>query len=284
MTLVPVFPPELEREIFETAALMHPKTIPVLLRVAHRVLIWIEPVLYRVIRIDHLPVLPMADAVRRAMEAKSASFFEESVRHLLLAPIPNWSDEDVCTLLRLCPRLVSFAISKGCFSRPPSLSILQGMHEVRNWSGSLEDLFGSHTTIDLGHPFFRTVTHMDIFEVVHDDDIRICPGLAALPALTHLCLNGGTGAGAVRRVLEQCMHLRVLVNMWHKSDNEGAYEIASNPPVTDVRFVVSMFSDYWKDWEVGARGGIDFWAAADMFVARKRRGEIELTCYLLEHI
>ena len=40
MELDPVFPVELEREIFETVALIHKDTIPTLLRVARRVLIW----------------------------------------------------------------------------------------------------------------------------------------------------------------------------------------------------------------------------------------------------
>ncbi|KAJ7705402.1 hypothetical protein B0H17DRAFT_1037849 [Mycena rosella] len=74
MATEPIFPPELEREIFEAAALMHPNSIPSL---SHRVHIWIEPFLYIVIRID---IVPMADAVRR--ETKPASFFQESVRHL----------------------------------------------------------------------------------------------------------------------------------------------------------------------------------------------------------
>jgi hypothetical protein len=36
----PAFPPELEREIFETTALMYLGQMPTLLRVARRVLIW----------------------------------------------------------------------------------------------------------------------------------------------------------------------------------------------------------------------------------------------------
>jgi hypothetical protein len=35
-----MFPLELEREIFMTAAIIHEETIPTLLRVAHRVLVW----------------------------------------------------------------------------------------------------------------------------------------------------------------------------------------------------------------------------------------------------
>jgi hypothetical protein len=36
----PVLPPDLEREFFETAAMMYPQEIPTLLRVACRVLSW----------------------------------------------------------------------------------------------------------------------------------------------------------------------------------------------------------------------------------------------------
>ncbi|KAK7062466.1 hypothetical protein R3P38DRAFT_3167467 [Favolaschia claudopus] len=51
----PVFPVELEREIFEHTALMFPHSIPSLLRVARHVYIWIEPLLYRVIRVGEHP-------------------------------------------------------------------------------------------------------------------------------------------------------------------------------------------------------------------------------------
>jgi hypothetical protein len=37
---VPYFPPELERDIFERAALRYPATIPILLRVCHRAHCW----------------------------------------------------------------------------------------------------------------------------------------------------------------------------------------------------------------------------------------------------
>jgi hypothetical protein len=40
MASEPSFPAELEREIFEATASMHPSAIPTLLRVARRTLIW----------------------------------------------------------------------------------------------------------------------------------------------------------------------------------------------------------------------------------------------------
>jgi hypothetical protein len=32
--------------------------------------------------------------------------------------------------------------------------------------------------------------------------------------------------------------------------------------------------DYVIEWIIGTRGGFDFWARADAFIAKKRRGEI----------
>jgi hypothetical protein len=40
LAVEPFLPVELEREIFETAAMRHPKLIPTLLRVCHRVHVW----------------------------------------------------------------------------------------------------------------------------------------------------------------------------------------------------------------------------------------------------
>ncbi|KAJ6598353.1 hypothetical protein DFH09DRAFT_57007 [Mycena vulgaris] len=280
----PVFPADLEREIFEIAATMHPREIPVLLQVARRVLVWIEPFLYRVIRVDHWPTV---DAVRRAMHTKPASFFRDNVRHLFLGFCrfhSKLSEEEAHTLLRLCSGIVSFSSYCWDHSESALLPILEGIPKARRWAGSLQDLFGSRSAIDLTHSFFDTITHLDMFEVLTSgsDDVRICAGLAALPALSHLCLNEGIEEAVLRCMLEQCARLQVLVNLWHSSETKLARKIANNPPATDERFVVCVFGDYWADWEVGARGGTDFWAAADAFVAKKRRGEIQASCYLLE--
>ncbi|KAJ6598390.1 hypothetical protein DFH09DRAFT_1394599 [Mycena vulgaris] len=270
----PVLPVELEREIFETTALLHRNTIPVLLRVARRVLIWIEPLLYTVLSMYEEE---MAKAVQRAMRVKLPSFFRDNVRHLWLNPSLSMSDEELYDLLRLCPRLVSLACF-GDFSSPVLLPILQGMSEVRRWSGSLDCLFGSRAAIDLGNPFFRTVTHMNIVGALAMDnsDLQMCGGLAAMPALTHLCQSAALWYGDfLRHVLDQCSHLQLVVNFLHTPDIEVARRIAASPPVADVRFVVYVCDNYWDDWYTGTRGGNDFWAAADAFVARKRRGEIE---------
>ncbi|KAF7373258.1 hypothetical protein MSAN_00534700 [Mycena sanguinolenta] len=274
-----VLPAELEREIFEIAALLDFHTIPSLLRVAGRVLEWIEPMLYRVVRIGHSS--QKDEAYRRVFELKP-TVLAKGVQHLFVTDLSHWPEDDVCRLLRLCaPQLLSLG-STSTFYKPTLLPILLHTVRLRRWAGRLEYLFGDHSAVDLGFPAFRTITHMDIFdEFTDENDEAICAGLSALPHLTHLCLNDTTSLDTIPRIFTQCLRLQLLVLM--DADEEIINEIADNPPTADVRFVVSGLGSYSSDWEVGARGGTDFWIAGDEFVARKRRGEIEASRYLLDH-
>ncbi|KAJ6598355.1 hypothetical protein DFH09DRAFT_1304149 [Mycena vulgaris] len=125
---------------------------------------------------------------------------------------------------------------------------------------------------------------MELFdsgELLIDNGTQI--GFAAMPALTHLCLAGEIGDDILRRMLEECARFQILVNLWIPRHISRAHEIAVSPPLTGVRFFVGLFGLYWDDWELGVRGGVDFWVAADVFVARKRRGDIERLCYWLNH-
>ncbi|KAJ7176752.1 hypothetical protein C8R46DRAFT_1213332 [Mycena filopes] len=134
-------------------------------------------------------------------------------------------------------------------------------------------MFGSAAAIDLGLPFFRNVTHMDLFNSCVDQQVWIMPALAALPALTHLGLTESDVA-FLCLVLEQLPRLQVLAVTMEDGDPGG--EIPPGAPVSDPRFVVVVNGHYWVDWEIGVLGGMDFWAAADLFVARKRKGEIDV--------
>ncbi|KAJ6551287.1 hypothetical protein B0H19DRAFT_165581 [Mycena capillaripes] len=233
----------------------------------------------------------MADAVRRAMQVKPASFFHASVRHVYIRRASSqWTEAQSHALLRLCPRLISLA-TVARWTPKTMLPVLEELTDVRRWGGCLHDLFGAHSAVDLGLPFFRGLTHIDVFERfgVEEDPLdddgsgRICVGLATLPALTHLCLNRGVPQDVLQRVLKDCAHLQLLVSKW--GDAKRARESAAATLIVDVRYVVAVTGEdaqYWADWEVGTRGGTDFWAAADAFVARKRSGEIDASSYLLE--
>ncbi|KAF7366173.1 hypothetical protein MVEN_00494300 [Mycena venus] len=196
----PVFPMELEREIFETTALMHPKAGPTLLRVARRVLVWIEPLLYRIVILNSqnekkfLPLLI-------AMECKQPEFFH-AVHHLAV-----WYYREMCTveeltrLLTLCKRVVD--LSFGNLTDPDLLPIIADM-PLQRLSLSLQELFGSSP--DLKHPLFDSVTHLDICDRA-DRGAAISLAYAqipALPALTRLALEFHVPKEVALTLLEEC--------------------------------------------------------------------------------
>ncbi|KAJ7204011.1 hypothetical protein C8J57DRAFT_1407629, partial [Mycena rebaudengoi] len=139
----------------------------------------------------------------------------------------------------------------------------------------LEDLFRHlpndlrHLPNDLTHPMFASVTHFTYLQ------------LPLLPGLTHLSLKYQLRS-IVPTVLADLPRLRVLVNLWPKAARPKAEDVASNPPITDARFVVVVWDASWGNFENEARGGKDFWTQADKFIAKKLRGEIEESCFLLD--
>ncbi|KAJ7154284.1 hypothetical protein C8R46DRAFT_448694, partial [Mycena filopes] len=259
----PFLPLELEREIFETAALSSPNTILTLLRVSRRVFIWIEPLLYRALRVDS-PVT--AAAIERAMQTKPPELFSDNVRYLYLSKQSDWSFQTACVLVQLCPNLVSLFFDSG-WPKPSLLPILDEISRLRMWHGSLRRLFGDDP-VDLGRPFFRTITHMDISYAPRLTDV--VPSIVALPALTHLAVYVLFGEywDAVSQILEESPRLHLLLVCYPKA--------RSLRTIPDVRCIAVAEGVQWDDWF--ARGH-DIWAQAEAFVARKRRGEIEVSAH-----
>ncbi|KAJ6529829.1 hypothetical protein B0H19DRAFT_1274215 [Mycena capillaripes] len=266
----PSLPPELEREIFETTAVMHPREIPTLLRVARRVLIWIEPLLYRVIRLSKFNVDLMS-----LLKSKPAAFLQNAVRHLCF---DSYGDAGQAKgILELCTGVVDLALEMAP-ANPILLPILATM-SLRRLSTFLHDLFGDD--INLGHPTFAFLTHLDLLD---DDDNHlalILPHIPSLPALTHLALDYKVPRNTVQTLLEKCPRLALLACLWHWHMVAG-YHAAQTPHVYDVRFVIGRCRElYWADWEDCARGRTHLWSLGEDFVARKRSGDIEKTCYWL---
>ncbi|KAF7340279.1 Tyrosinase central domain-containing protein [Mycena venus] len=269
MASEPFFPAELEREIFETTASMHPSAIPTVLRVARRVLIWIEPLLYRVVCSHKQP------EVLSATKSKPPAFFHDAVRHLLLDGVSTgWSVEEANDVLRLCTGVTNFA-AIGKFSNPSLLPILEGM-KIQRLAACLEVLFGDPRYIDLCHRAFSSITHFDIFDEIVSGETTICCKIPMLPALTHLCLNNDVPLNTVQGLLTDCPRLDVFVVLCPD------YSWAKKTPISDMRFVVAFVRDYWNDWERGARGLPNFWSVADNFVTQKRRGLIDKDCYWID--
>ncbi|KAJ7444653.1 hypothetical protein B0H11DRAFT_1880658 [Mycena galericulata] len=255
----PFLPPELEREIFELSAYLHPESAPKLLLVAPRVLTWIEPLMYRVISIeeDSAPVL-------HVLRFKPPQFLDKNVQHLLLDSV---TDDAVEEILSACTRVRSLVLL------PSSPSVLSAVLRLRpqKLAIDLDSLFGGTDLVDFSLPLFTTITHLDMFDVL-SEFIGPWPNLALLPALTHLAILARTPFDVKIQVLRNCPRVEVLVSMHTRPESVEELTFAE-----DARFVSMILptSDYKTDWDSGANGGIDFWARADKFVSMKRRGQIK---------
>ncbi|KAJ7476440.1 hypothetical protein FB451DRAFT_1557349 [Mycena latifolia] len=275
----PAFPRDLELEIFETTALIHPGTIPALLRVARRIHIWIEPFLYRVVSVGGIsPFSDMGRAILRATKSKPASFFHNAVRHLCLDSSASWTFQEAVEVLKLCTGLVEFA-SDGDFLHPTLLPIL-GKLPLRRLSTDLYRLFDGYESIDLTHPAFVSLTHLEILDPIYDDDTRIISHFPALPALTHLRLSDNVPWKHVETLLADCLRLEVLISLFPTMKAPWAVQRARMCPIHDPRFVITIYRSSPGRWAVHQRRP-STWSLAKDFVSARRSGAVHPSCCLL---
>ncbi|KAJ7059537.1 hypothetical protein C8F01DRAFT_1370446 [Mycena amicta] len=258
----PRLPPELERKIFEITARVHPEMRHRLLFVARRVLIWIEPTLYRTLvftphhRLSQLP-------------AKSSEFFAKTTRRLTVG---TTASDDAARVLELCTGVTHLALG-GHVDVPDLLyAPFRALQQIRRLA-----FYPSNVLLAAGDatlPVFSSLTHLQLFD--YNDDIlgSFC---AALPALTHLAVTGDLSDPWPRAdiVLADCKKLTLLVLL---SSNPQSAKAKVPEDLADPRVVVTWF----KTWNESALEGYNFWAAASDFAARKRQGLIKESCFFAE--
>ncbi|KAJ7731918.1 hypothetical protein DFH07DRAFT_144855 [Mycena maculata] len=280
----PAFPPELEHQIFKTAAILYPKIIPTLLCVARRILAWIEPLLYTFLRV-HAAETKRAydDALLRALASKPRDFFPNVSRQMYLTHFsweffgqrtPNvWSSAELERLLRMCPGITDL-LFVGDLHKIPLILLLETMRPTRlAIMANITD-----KPLGFGLPFFQRVTHLHLFDINGDLDLGASwpqwPSVLRLPALTHF---GVPCVGAGPLLLARLPRLTVLV--LYIDDAAGEAEIQN---MRDPRVVIASAQDFLADWDLGARGHDDVWVRAEAFISRKRKGEIQDSSYHLE--
>ncbi|KAJ7489094.1 hypothetical protein FB451DRAFT_682518 [Mycena latifolia] len=159
----PILPLELEREIFEITARLYPQMAPTLLRVAQRVLVWIEPIVYETLIVHSNMLHP---SLFLALESKPASFFHKNVRNLLL-DLENHESSSIDRLnllLSACTAVIDLAL----FDPHPSMLPHLAAMKLQRLSVHLYSLFLSHEIDFAGQPFFATITHLN----VHDWELQ----------------------------------------------------------------------------------------------------------------
>ncbi|KAJ7154225.1 hypothetical protein C8R46DRAFT_1227831 [Mycena filopes] len=290
------FPLDIEREIFETTAILHRRTIPALLRVCHRVHSWkvwlhsikvlvnlhnrVEPLLYAALQISSAD-----DPLLSALRSKPLTFRQHAVRHLFLHHRLNGSTKEVNEeVLCACPGIINLVIDRGL-----DLDLLPVLDKLRlqRIDLSVPPLGSQWASSILKHRLFLSITHLSFFQN-HDADPEPSKWedwsqLAALPALTHLSLSEDISA-IFPSALDECRGLVLAVTLfWTRPLRTRAVTFAQRLAVADARFLVMVTANAVEtEWEIGAWGGDDYWARAERFIARRRAGEIEATCYFLD--
>ncbi|KAJ6533885.1 hypothetical protein DFH09DRAFT_1181010 [Mycena vulgaris] len=197
LTVSPTLPLDLERKIFERTALSRPVCIPNLMRVAWRVQHWVEPLLYRTLVVgpaDTIDGIPPCTFERFAHIAntKSASFLHDSVRNLIIVPIPV---DDI---------KVALSVFTGVYTAVRSMALRHFYCIFRN--------FG----VESFTYTFTHLTHLELLNGSDDDDPDRAPwaSLTRLTNLTYLVID-------TSNVLSVCPYLLeawAFCDCWARAD------------------------------------------------------------------
>ncbi|KAJ7872695.1 hypothetical protein B0H13DRAFT_2059132 [Mycena leptocephala] len=257
-----LLPVELERDLFELAAFLHPECMLALVLVARRVKIWIKPMLYETISVHQKEYRRQFS--RRPLRAVAELIISQPAalryhtRHLCLVNVRM--SNRVVDLLSRCGVLDNLAFIKTYLGSAALLPIL-GLCRF----GSFQ-LFPWPNPFDGGHSLFSQITHLGILDKqVQVDDWRTWSGLAQIPRLTHLSALSYMSESVSHGVLKHCKFLEVLVFICNDQEqfdqNQARAELTDDP-----RFVMLVVTDRLSDWEMGARGGEDYWVRASALV------------------
>ncbi|KAJ7053588.1 hypothetical protein C8F01DRAFT_1166798, partial [Mycena amicta] len=290
-------------EIFYTAALLHPSTIPTLLRVARRVLIWVEPLLYRTLQIGNRP---RHISQLNAASTKQPEFLARAVRCVVLHANPTYHG-DIETLC-LCTGVTGLAIIGDTYAE--NLLLAVSAMPIQRFAGFFFQVLcvteQSPPEEIPARPLLRCLTHLDLFDSL-DTPIgltimRILPTLpflthlaiiqapqvihhidaiSSLPFLTHFGINYPIGpldalCGPLEPILKTCRSLRIVAVLTHNALNLTSRDVPDI--LRDPRFVLCL----WRSWSEGVLDGPNHWTIAEDFVARKRRGEVDANVFWAE--
>ncbi|KAF8193144.1 hypothetical protein K438DRAFT_1761854 [Mycena galopus ATCC 62051] len=268
----PTLPRELEKIIFEIAALKHPLSMPSMVRVTQRVKIWIEPQLYKVLMID---IAPMRHTYTQCIVIRSLRTAQKLIASGSRRA-PMLREHTVALkILSLCRSTINLVIDNshnGQEFLPVFANIPLQRLAVGAWS-----LVMFHLTF--AHPAFAHITHLHVCgsDAHWIQNHYLWSSLAYPPRLTHLSFTENcVMVYGCHAVLQRCASLEVLVWLlcerrpstpW-SSHNAPSLPVGSD--ITDPRFIQLTMPDYWADWERGARGFHDYWVKAEIIIAQRR--------------
>ncbi|TFK66889.1 hypothetical protein BDN72DRAFT_843666 [Pluteus cervinus] len=257
-----IFPEDIEREIWETAARLHTNEAPSYRLVSKYVKLWIDPIIYSTI-IWHIEQQSPKCNLLEILTTQS-----HHIQHLLFRTGKGHTNLSILQLLPLCPNIIDLAIwadtvigvIKYCqHLRPKRLSI------------SFETLFSEPSGFNQPtHPIFTDLTHLELVATCYKwSDWK---ELSKLPRLTHLSLTYDSTREVVDGVLDTrdgCKLLKILV-LVDGHATPKVWETETHYEHSDPR-VVALAVEYISDWEEYAWGRRNSWLVAEGIVAERLR-------------
>ncbi|KDR75630.1 hypothetical protein GALMADRAFT_140256 [Galerina marginata CBS 339.88] len=264
----PHLPQDLERLVFEMVALeagSDIKSIAKLLPVAKRVCEWIRPILYNVFLLFKTPRFPAG--FPNFVEAPDLlDDVGRFAKHLFIRTPTDF--ETVNRLLSSCPNVQNIAIWCGSSQYAmnfflPALCCLP----LKRLSSYI-----NHPGLENFNPkMFSNLTHLDIVSYDGIWKESIMQLLANFPKLTHLALPSTIDMDTVGITLRNSLHLRIVILI---AEEYGKYSDEEEfTEVDDQRLILMISDDYYdleRNWENGARGGVDFWIDGERFSIARR--------------
>ncbi|KAF7317626.1 hypothetical protein MKEN_00850000 [Mycena kentingensis (nom. inval.)] len=268
----PRLPPELERAIFELAALRRPKSIPSLMLVAWRVKEWLDPILCRTLAIvsgslsQRNTALLSCTFTEFEMLARNQAAMGQSLRNARLWLLNN---DQQRTLFDLAPNIEDLYIyPRVRQGRTPAP--LGHLKRLARLSTGIFDIGDQLTILTPTHPCFSHLTHLSVyldrlFPIASIDEIW--SKIAALPALTHVA--SGTGSPVHARtivpILASAKRLRLIVFRARAPYTEPVDGPGAHVPV--VLLVSTRLLE--NDWECQFRGVESMWERVERFLAER---------------
>ncbi|TFK72680.1 hypothetical protein BDN72DRAFT_836000 [Pluteus cervinus] len=246
MSPSPRLPPELEYEIFLLAYQDDHKRAKDLILVAKRVFDWLIPHVFSVVMFaeeDQTFPIKFNEATYKKVG--------HHVRHLFI-------DSDLQRYLHLFPNVIDLAFWADNNAIFPHIPNLLQLPLICLSTRASTELFA----------VFAKLTHLDLIAAFDPDSTGI-KSVLYLPKLTHLCVLRMVLTTGLDLFLEKerCPELRVVA-VWAWAKDSAAVLDEEAPEAEDQR-VVMVRSDPHKDWEMGARGGVDMWRLAEGIVASR---------------
>ncbi|KAK7050698.1 hypothetical protein R3P38DRAFT_3174177 [Favolaschia claudopus] len=275
----PAFPPEIEREIFETCALMRPVSVPNLMLVAWRVKEWVEPLLYHTIAVEYTAALepyPIFtwETLLYALRTKPTTFFANAVRNLSVLGRPSSIEthqiaDQASQFVSVCTGVENLDLY--CIPFPDHIAVLGNLRPIRL---AMESAYISpNAGIPATHPFFSRVTHLQLgsYTAAREmhDELDLGAQLASLPCVTHISGEDLSDA-EISRILAVCAGLQVFVNIVMVDSDDDMDSICDDRRYVKLRCSLPLF-----DWQLGVYAGKDYWRRAEEIIASRAEGELD---------